>query len=53
MIVKWFGRNHLKIQTAMAHVCGEGNIKNIMLTRQAARRTGPKGGVWRKVRSNV
>jgi hypothetical protein len=53
MIVKWFGRNYQKSQVGVMHVCGEGNIKNIMLTRQTARRTGPKGGVWRKVRSNV
>ncbi len=42
MIAKWFGKIHLKSQAGMACVRGEGNIKNIMLIRQTARRTGPK-----------
>ncbi len=35
MIAKWFSKNHLKSQAALACIRCEGNIKNIMLTRRA------------------
>jgi hypothetical protein len=34
-------------------VCGEGNIKYIMLIRQTARRTGPKDVVWWQARQET